>query len=51
MAMSLIFITEPTSEDTRRASSRGIIPQAKVKTVKMTFIIVLGNYLSDHLLV
>ncbi|BET00264.1 receptor [Nesidiocoris tenuis] len=29
------------NDETRRASSRGIIPQAKVKTVKMTFIIVL----------
>uniref|UniRef100_A0A8D8V3K8 Cardioacceleratory peptide receptor n=1 Tax=Cacopsylla melanoneura TaxID=428564 RepID=A0A8D8V3K8_9HEMI len=29
-------------EDTRRASSRGIIPKAKVKSVKMTFIIVLA---------
>ncbi|GBP09326.1 Cardioacceleratory peptide receptor [Eumeta japonica] len=26
--------------DTRRASSRGIIPKAKIKTVKMTFVIV-----------
>ncbi|KAB0798092.1 hypothetical protein PPYR_09085 [Photinus pyralis] len=26
--------------DTRRASSRGIIPRAKIKTVKMTFVIV-----------
>lgn len=31
---------KPTSDDTRRASSRGIIPQAKVKTVKMSSIIV-----------
>lgn len=28
-------------DDTRRASSRGIIPRAKVKTVKMTFVIVI----------
>ncbi|KAF5298330.1 hypothetical protein FQR65_LT01108, partial [Abscondita terminalis] len=28
--------------DTRRASSRGIIPRAKIKTVKMTFVIVFG---------
>ncbi|XP_024940967.1 cardioacceleratory peptide receptor isoform X3 [Cephus cinctus] len=27
-------------EDTRRASSRGLIPRAKIKTVKMTFVIV-----------
>uniref|UniRef100_A0A8D8U1T7 Cardioacceleratory peptide receptor n=1 Tax=Cacopsylla melanoneura TaxID=428564 RepID=A0A8D8U1T7_9HEMI len=30
-------------EDTRRASSRGIIPKAKVKSVKMTFIILLES--------
>ncbi|XP_014278716.1 cardioacceleratory peptide receptor [Halyomorpha halys] len=40
-AKSKQYTHKPTSEDTRRASSRGIIPQAKVKTVKMTFIIVL----------
>ncbi|BET00158.1 receptor [Nesidiocoris tenuis] len=28
------------SEDSRRASSRGLIPRAKVKTIKMTFVIV-----------
>lgn len=28
--------------DSRRASSRGIIPRAKIKTVKMTFVIVFG---------
>lgn len=27
----------------RRASSRGIIPRAKVKTVKMTIVIVIGK--------
>ena len=27
-------------EETRRASSRGLIPKAKVKTVKMTFVII-----------
>lgn len=27
----------------RRASSRGIIPRAKIKTVKMTFVIVFGK--------
>lgn len=31
--------------DSRRASSRGIIPKAKVKTVKMTFVIVFGKFL------
>jgi len=31
--------------DCRRASSRGLIPKAKVKTVKMTFVIVFGKYL------
>ncbi|OXU23916.1 hypothetical protein TSAR_000874 [Trichomalopsis sarcophagae] len=30
---------DPT-RDTRRASSRGLIPRAKIKTVKMTFVIV-----------
>jgi hypothetical protein len=36
--------------DSRRASSRGIIPKAKVKTIKMTFVIVFGKFLidSDH---
>lgn len=29
--------------DCRRASSRGIIPRAKIKTVKMTFVIVFGK--------
>ncbi|XP_024083344.1 cardioacceleratory peptide receptor-like [Cimex lectularius] len=33
--------SQKACDETRRASSRGIIPQAKVKTVKMTFIIVL----------
>lgn len=28
----------------RRASSRGIIPRAKIKTVKMTIVIVIGNF-------
>lgn len=31
--------------DDRRASSRGLIPRAKIKTVKMTFVIVFGVYL------
>lgn len=31
--------------DSRRASSRGIIPKAKVKTVKMTFVIVFGEFI------
>ncbi|XP_073988617.1 cardioacceleratory peptide receptor-like [Rhodnius prolixus] len=35
------YTQKATGDDSRRASSRGIIPQAKVKTVKMTFIIVL----------
>lgn len=43
-----MFVPEPTLDDTRRASSRGIIPKAKVKTVKMTFIIVLGKYHAIH---
>lgn len=30
--------------DGRRASSRGLIPRAKIKTVKMTFVIVFGEY-------
>jgi hypothetical protein len=33
----------PHELESRRASSRGIIPRAKVKTVKMTFVIVFGN--------
>ena len=32
------------SEDCRRASSRGLIPKAKVKTIKMTFVIVFGKF-------
>lgn len=32
-------------QDSRRASSRGIIPRAKIKTVKMTFVIVFGEYI------
>ena len=31
-------------DDCRRASSRGLIPKAKVKTIKMTFVIVFGEY-------
>lgn len=31
------------TRDTRRASSRGLIPRAKIKTVKMTFVIVFGK--------
>lgn len=30
-------------QESRRASSRGIIPRAKIKTVKMTFVIVFGE--------
>ena len=29
--------------ETRRASSRGLIPKAKVKTIKMTFVIIFGE--------
>ena len=29
--------------ETRRTSSRGLIPKAKVKTIKMTFVIILGE--------
>lgn len=32
------------ARDTRRASSRGLIPRAKIKTVKMTFVIVFGEF-------
>jgi neuropeptide S receptor len=32
---------EEEERESRRASSRGIIPRAKVKTVKMTFVIVI----------
>lgn len=28
----------------RRASSRGLIPRAKIKTIKMTFVIVFGKH-------
>ncbi|KDR18368.1 Cardioacceleratory peptide receptor [Zootermopsis nevadensis] len=35
--------------DSRRASSRGIIPKAKVKTVKMTFVIVFDSLRVDVL--
>jgi hypothetical protein len=31
-------------QESRRASSRGIIPRAKIKTVKMTFVIVFGKF-------
>lgn len=34
-------------QDSRRASSRGIIPRAKIKTVKMTFVIVFGKYICE----
>ena len=33
-----------SNDDCRRASSRGLIPKAKVKTIKMTFVIVFGEY-------
>ena len=29
--------------ETRRTSSRGLIPRAKVKTIKMTFVIIFGE--------
>ena len=32
--------TDGEDQETRRASSRGLIPKAKVKTVKMTFVII-----------
>ena len=32
-----------SNDDCRRASSRGLIPKAKVKTIKMTFVIVFGE--------
>ncbi|XP_015370069.1 PREDICTED: cardioacceleratory peptide receptor-like [Diuraphis noxia] len=44
---------KPEEHDIRRSSSRGIIPKAKIKTVKMTFVIVFGQYthcLQIHLL-
>ena len=33
----------PEDYESRRASSRGLIPRAKVKTIKMTFVIVFGT--------
>ena len=30
--------------ETRRTSSRGLIPRAKVKTIKMTFVIIFGEW-------
>ena len=36
-------ITAPIDDDSRRASSRGLIPKAKIKTIKMTLVIVLGK--------
>jgi hypothetical protein len=38
-------ITMENDPDCRRASSRGLIPKAKVKTIKMTFVIVFGEHL------
>lgn len=32
-------------DDSRRASSRGLIPKAKIKSVKMTLVIVFGKQL------
>lgn len=46
MATFLLFHTDRlrngVDRGSRRASSRGIIPRAKVKTVKMTIVIVIG---------
>ena len=36
--------------ESRRASSRGLIPKAKVKTIKMTFVIITGYSLSEVLI-
>ena len=36
--------------ESRRASSRGLIPKAKVKTIKMTFVIITG-YSSSEVLI
>lgn len=33
-----------SEDDTRRVSSRGLIPRAKIKTVKMTIVIVFGEF-------
>lgn len=38
-------------QDGRRASSRGIIPRAKIKTVKMTFVIVFGEKYFVYILI
>lgn len=35
--------TTDIDRGSRRASSRGIIPRAKVKTIKMTMVIVIGT--------
>ena len=50
----MIFIVVPLTEarrqrialddaENRRTSSRGLIPKAKVKTIKMTFVIIFGK--------
>ena len=36
--------------ESRRASSRGLIPKAKVKTIKMTFVIITGYSSSEALI-
>lgn len=36
-------LRQDPARDTRRASSRGLIPRAKIKTIKMTFVIVFGE--------
>lgn len=35
------------SDNSRRASSRGLIPRAKVKTIKITFVIVSGKLFTN----
>lgn len=42
-----IFVSDSDDLDSRRASSRGIIPKAKIKTVKMTFVIVFGEIICN----
>lgn len=42
------MLRQGPTRDTRRASSRGLIPRAKIKTVKMTFVIVFGKMKITH---
>ena len=37
-------ISGNASKDNSQSSSRGVIPQAKIRTIKMTLVIVLGTY-------